>query len=181
MSKKSSSKLFPNNDVENKALTDTTVDADVDLSIIRRKRIRINKDDNKIIELNISDLNIPSRLKKAYHKLTDYIDEVYNKISDIDDQNLSDEDEDRLIEALAEIDKKMCEQVDYIFDYPVSEACADGGSMWDPIEGEFRYEHIISTLLELYENNLSSEFTKMRNKVNDKLKDHRQAVSKYHK
>ena len=39
---------------------------DVDLSVTKKKKIRINGDNNKIIELNTSDLNILERLSKQY-------------------------------------------------------------------------------------------------------------------
>lgn len=181
MSKKSTSKLFPSKEeVETKETP--AVDVDLNISAIRKKRVRINGDDNKIIELNISDINIMNRLEVAYDKLNKMLDEVYKEAKTPEDpDNLSDEETEEMQKTLSEIDMRMREQVDYIFDYPVSEKCVDGGSMWDPIEGEFRYEHVISALLSLYENNLSSEFSKMKSRVDNKLQDHKKAVSKYHR
>ena len=37
--------------------------------------------------------------------------------------------------------------------------------MYDPVGGEFRFEHIIEVLLNLYANNLTSEFSKMQERV----------------
>lgn len=181
MAKKSTSKLFPSTeDVEKKETP--IVDVDLDISAIRKKRVRVNNDNDRIIELNISDLNIMNRLEVAYDKLNKMMDEVYKEVKTPENpDDMSDDETAEIQKALAEIDKRMREQVDYIFDYPVSEACLYGGSMWDPIEGEFRYEHIITALLGLYENNLNSEFEKMKSRVDGKLQDHKKAVSKYHR
>ena len=179
MAKKSASKLFPDEE-EKKLVEEPIVDVDVDLSAIRKKRIRINGDNSKILELNISDMNITNRLRTAYNKLIEMITEVREALPD-DMDDLSEEDNDKITEALNEIDNRMREQVDYIFNAPVSEKCADDGSMWDPYDGSFRFEHIIEALVGLYENNLSSEFSKMKSNVNAQLQEHRKAVSKYHK
>jgi hypothetical protein len=76
----------------------------------------------------------------------------------------------------------MQEQLDYIFNAPVSSVvCDEGCYLWDPVDGSLRYEIIIETLAGLYETNLDAEFEKMKTKMNSKLQDHKKAVSKYHK
>jgi hypothetical protein len=72
-------------------------------------------------------------------------------------------------DTIEELGKKMRENVDYIFNANVSEMCASDGSMSDPINGAFRFEHIIDTISKLYENNLNAEFEKMRSRVNRKV------------
>ena len=175
MAKKTASKLFQE---EVKQQEEPIVDIDLDLSKIRKKRIRINEDNSKILELNISDVGIANRLRVAYDKLNKLMDEVTATIPDSEEEI---EDENKIIDALNTIDAEMRVQIDFIFNAPVSEVCGSDGSMWDPIDGSFRYEHIIETLATLYENNLSTEFAKMKSKVDTKLQDHRKAVSKYHK
>ena len=177
--KKATSKLFPDEEVR-ETVEEPIVDVDVDLSAIRKKRIRINGDNSKILDLNISDMNVATRLQVAYNKLNDMINEVREAIPDAPSE-MTEEEQNKVLETLHDIDLRMREQVDYVFMAPVSEMCADDGSMWDPYEGVFRYEHIIEALLPLYENNLSSEFAKMRSNVDAQLQDHRKAVSKYHK
>ena len=66
---------------------------------------------------------------------------------------------------LTEIDTQMRDAIDYIFQSNVSEVCGSEGSMYDPIDGVFRYEHIIETLAKLYETNLDSEFKKMQDRL----------------
>lgn len=151
---------------------------DIDLSVIKRKRFRINGDSNKILELNTSDLQISSRLATAYNHLLAYMDEVGDTLSNLPDEEAITEEQEELIRnELSAIDAKMKEEVDYIFDAPVSAVCCDGGSMYDPFEGMFRFEHIIEALAKLYETNISSEFSKMRKRVNMKTSKY---TKKYH-
>ena len=42
---------------------------DLDLSVIRKKRFRVDGDNNRILELNTSDVGIVSRLNEVYPKL----------------------------------------------------------------------------------------------------------------
>ena len=135
---------------------------DISLSVVRKKRFRIDGDDSRIIELNTSDLNILARLKEAYPKLVALAEGAFKNLPEVDgtaeDYNFAtDEATATLVTTLTEADKKMRELIDYIFDSNVSELCAPSGSMYDPINGAFRFEHIISTLSALYEADISSE------------------------
>ena len=137
---------------------------DIDLGEIKRKKFRINGDSNKILELNTSDVNIVSRLTKVYPKLQKLAEEAVT----FSEEELNDNTEEglaRFATKLETIDTKMSNLIDELFDANVSEMCKDGGSMYDPFSGMFRFEHIISTLSKLYENNFNSEFSKMRQRV----------------
>lgn len=152
---------------------------DIDLSAIKKKRFRINGDSNKILELNTSDLSISSRLSAAYERLTKCMDEVAGVLADVPDdaEELTEAQEKAVEEQLRSIDAKMRKELDYIFDAPVSDVCADGGSMYDPFEGQFRFEHIIDALSRLYETNLNREFGMMKRRVNTKTSKY---TKKYH-
>lgn len=138
---------------------------DINISGIQRKRYRINGDDSKILELNPADFNITVRMNEAYPKLV----ECQSKISEL--SGLPEDEEDTLenlskfTNKLAELNTKMCELIDYIFDSNVSELCCDGGSMYDMIDGYMRYEVIIDNLVKLYENNLNQETKKIQKRV----------------
>lgn len=143
---------------------------DIDLSVIRKKRFRINGDKSKILELNTSDLSIATRLDVAYKELNQLMDEVGDVLKDIpDDEEISDEKSSAISSTLDKLDKEMRAKVDYIFDSNVSEICAPFGSMWDPINGAFRFEHIIDVITKLYETNINAEFGKMRARVNRRV------------
>ena len=143
---------------------------DISLSAVRKKRFRIDGDDSRIIELNTSDLNILARLKEAYPKLVALAEGAFKNLPEVDgtaeDYNFAtDEATATLVTTLTEADKKMRELIDYIFDSNVSELCAPSGSMYDPINGAFRFEHIISTLSALYEADISSEMGTIARRV----------------
>ena len=152
---------------------------DIDLSAIKKKRFRINGDSSKILELNTSDLSISSRLSAAYERLTKYMDEVGKLLAELpgESEELTDEQENLVEKQLQDIDAKMRKEMDYIFDAPVSAVCADSGSMYDPFEGQFRFEHIIEALARLYETNLDREFSKMKRRVADRTSKY---TKKYH-
>lgn len=152
---------------------------DIDLSIIQKKRFRINGDNNKILELNTSDLNILSRLTDAYERLQKYMEEVGKVLSSLPDDGdeLTEASEKAISKQLNDIDQNMKKEVDYIFNAPVSAICSDGGSMYDPFDGAFRYEHIIEAILRLYERNLDKEFNKMKKRVSTKTSKY---TKKYH-
>ena len=137
---------------------------DIDLSIIKKKKFRINGDNTKILELNVSDMGIVSRLDEAYPKLS----ALQDKVANLDDIVEGLEDQEILsttAKKLTEIDAEMRELLDFIFQSNVSEVCGADGSMYDLIEGTFRYEHIISALSRLYETNLDSEVSKIKARI----------------
>lgn len=137
---------------------------DVDLSIVKKKKFRINGDNSKILELNVSDMGIVSRLDESYAKLMELQDKVAN-LAEINEEANDREILSSTAKKLNEIDGEMRKLIDFIFQSNVSEICGSEGSMYDPIEGTFRYEHIISTLTKLYENNLNKEFAKMKQNI----------------
>lgn len=157
--------------VEEPKVEEPIVDYDLDMSATRRKRIRVNGDFNKMIELNLSDMFIGKRLQEEYQKLKTYMEEVVQLSKDPDN---SDESLLALSDQLTDIDKKMRECIDTIFDYPVCEVIAPDGSMYDPFNGTFRYEYILNALTSYYESNLNSEYKKLKANVN-------KATSKYTK
>lgn len=139
-------------------------DGDIDLSVTRKKRFRIDGDNNRYLELNTSDMNIITRLNNLYPKLQKLSQDAAVKQLDKDETD----DEKviaRISNALVKIDVQMRQILDEIFDSNVSEMCAPNGSMFDPFNGEFRFEHIIDVISKLYKNNLNNEFKKMSAKM----------------
>lgn len=126
---------------------------DISLEIAPKTKFRINGDDNKIIELNISDTGIVSRMEDGYNRLTDCM----TRIADVD---LESED---FASQLEDINTEMCAVIDYIFDSNVSFIC--DGNLYDPYGGEFNFEHIIEALLKLYSDNMELEYKKIKARV----------------
>lgn len=143
---------------------------DLDLSITQKKKIRFDKDDSRIVELNTSDMSLIQRVSVAYPKLQ----ELQNKASKLTEGLNVETDESESVvmgeittmaERLSAVDAEMRELLDYMFDAPVSKAAAPSGSMYDPFNGNFRYEHIINAVMKQYEDNLQSEFGKMERQI----------------
>ena len=132
---------------------------DIDLSVTRKKRFRIDGDDNRVIELNTSDMTILNRLDEADRQLRELANKANFELADVEDENRD------IVKELLATDKQMREIIDYLFDAPVSDVCAPDGSMYDPFNGKYRFEHIMEALFVQYENNIAEEIKKMRKNV----------------
>lgn len=151
---------------------------DVDLGFVEKRKFRIGGDYNRILELNVSDMNIYSRFTKAYPQLQELSDDATKKVSSISVETDDDEALKQVSDILEEIDNKMRDLVDYIFDTNASEVCAPSGNMFDPVNGSFRFEHIISTLSKLYLTGFEDEVEKFKKKT---AKYTNKYTKKYHK
>jgi len=145
--------LFANNQNTNDVI-------DISLDSSKRKRFRIDKDDNRIIELDTTDLNIVDRFQKKYNELVTLIEESFRDLSKSEDPDFG-----NVGESIANVDAKMRQIMDEIFNSNISEICAPYGSMLDPINGKFRFEYIFETLIPLYENDINSELRKLNTRV----------------
>ena len=155
-----------------KLIANTNQDVvDINLSEIQSKRFRIDGDDDRILTLNTTDLGILSRLKEAYPKLISFTQDAVSKLPEelpeIDENEsiLEAPAVESIISVLKEIDANMRKQIDYIFNSNVSDVCAPDGSMFDPINGKFRYEHIIDKLSNLYSDDISNGMNKISTRV----------------
>ena len=143
---------------------------DLDLSVTKKKKFRFDKDDNRIVEINTSDMSLMQRVSVAYPKLQELQNKAATLTEGLDVENTKSEsatidDITTMAERLSAVDTEMRELLDYMFDAPVSEAAAPSGSMYDPFNGSFRYEHIITVVMKQYEDNLQSEFGKMEKQL----------------
>ena len=142
---------------------------DISLSSIRKKRFRIDGDDSRILELDVTDLSIVGRLQTMYNKLLNVVDTAFKDIPEepdnIDEIGINDNYVTDVIKSMENIDKEIRTIMDDIFDSNVSDICAPSGSMLDPINGKFRFEHIFDCLIPLYEKEITSEMTKFNARV----------------
>lgn len=138
------------------ALTDNEKNQVIDLNIngIEKTKFRINGRNDLILELNLSDMGIATRLQEGYERLQEQL----KALSDLPD------DAD-MIPELNKIDAAMRNELDYIFDSNVSEVCGKGGTMYDVKDGEFRFESILNSLTKLYADNLNEEYKKMKKRI----------------
>ena len=137
-----------------------------DISLSNKKSFRIDGDNNRMIYLDTSDMNIAVRLEETYPEIqklaveaTDRMGGV-KKITEDDLSGLGD-----MTAILKDIDRQMREKLDYIFASEISDVCEPTGNLFDVVGGEFRFERIIEALATLYANNISAEFKKMQDRV----------------
>ena len=139
---------------------------DLDLSVTKKKKFRFDHDDTRIIELNTSDMGIIGRISEAYPKLTALQDKASKMMEGLHDDDAYLEDDLKLIGArLSEGDNEMRQIIDEIFSADVSAKAAPDGSMYDPFDGTYRFEHIITLLMSQYEKNLQDEYAKIEHQV----------------
>lgn len=126
---------------------------------VEKQKIRIDGDDNRIIELDTSDMSVLKRLQDIYPRLN----ELGMKGFDIDDaeDEASPEAMEKIVTALKSIDKEMREIIDYIFDSPIADVCVPTGALYNMHNGEFQFERILDVLFGLYADNIQAEFGKM--------------------
>lgn len=136
---------------------------DINLDFGAKQKFRINNDSSRILELDTSDLSVLVRLQEYYPKLQ----ELEQEVVDLTKEDIGDDDSAaiKMGKGLARVDKRMREYIDKIFDANVSQTCAPSGSMYDPINGQLRYEHIISLISGLYEKNLAQETKKLKARI----------------
>lgn len=136
------------------------------ISLSAKRAFSIDGDLNRIIHLDTSDMNILVRLEETYPEIQKLAVEAGDRI--IASKDVEDEDKSPLTdmsEILKDIDKKMREKLNYIFASDIADICEPTGNMYDPVGGEFRFEHIIDVLTTLYANNITAEFKKMQERV----------------
>lgn len=159
-------KVVEQKDIE---VPEQTFDGVIDLTSTRKKKFHVNRGSGDFgdLELNTSDMSIITRLEQLYPKLQKLSQDA--AIKKLDAENEEDEKTiTKISNALIKIDTEMRKLIDEIFDSNVSEICVPSGTMIDPFNGEFRFEHIIDQISKLYSDNVNAEFKKMSEKMKKK-------------
>jgi len=149
----------------------------LDLSSTKKKKVRVNGDENSVFYINTSDFGIYGRMNDGVKKLYELFVGMKTKINDVaNSEDVDEEDENstevfdgKLIDVMKDTDAEMRSIIDCIFDAPVSDICAPDGYMFDVFEGQLRFEYVISAIAKLYETNLNAEFYKLKSRLNQKL------------
>ena len=139
--------------------------SNISLGSLNKKRFTIDGDENRILELNTSDLSVISRVDEFDKAVTEEFEKF---VEEQDKFTGEDFDFKRLGELLTEIDKFIREKLDWLYDAKISETLAPFGTMLDPINGDFRFQIINDILVGLYD----KQFTKELKVRNDKIRQH---------
>lgn len=145
-----------------------TTTKNINLDISEKSRYTINGNADKFIELNPADMGLIARLGDCVPKLNELAVQ-YEELLMHDDSGDINAEMQKFSETFKKIDAEMRSIINYLFDYDVCSVCANGGSMLDLQNGEYRFSVIISTLLTLYEDVITEETTKLANKMKKHL------------
>lgn len=118
------------------------------------KEYSINGDESKILRINTTDMNILSRISKAEKELKK-IAESCNNVT-----------EDKAIEMLSELDTKVREQIDYIFDGKVSDIIFGNINCISAAGGKPIFENFLDAVLPVIKEDISAEQENLNKKVN---------------
>lgn len=143
-------------EIKDKQLMNEDV-VDIEFKELQRKKFRLDRDNNRVIELNTSDFSVISRLEEIYPKMLKFVDEAQTKIA---------ESPDGVMDMLLDINGKMKELLNYAFDSDIADKACPDGTLFDLINGKFRFEYIMEKLIDLYDKNFSNEFELMQKRVN---------------
>lgn len=129
---------------------------------LRKKSFAIDGDENRVIYLDPSDMGIINRI------------DVFGKQIDTIIEKLKDVPADQLGSRIVEVDVEMREAIDKIFDYEVCAVCVPSGTMFDVVDGKFKFEIVVQGLSNVYTNTISTEMKK----INDRISSHTQKYIK---
>lgn len=133
---------------------------DIQFTIDNRKQFRINGDDKRIIELDISDFGILNRLRESYPRLQEL--GVKGFEFDEDDENIK---LGEFMDSLNAINDEMISIIDYIFDSKVAKICANDKPLYNMVAGKFVFEIILDALFNLYSDNIRTELGQMSQRM----------------
>lgn len=133
---------------------------DIDLSATEKRTFRINGDNNRLVKLNPSDVSVITRVEEASKKYDKCIEDLQALA---EHPSETEEDLYDLGKKFKDIDNRMRDLLDYIFQSNVSDVCVPegSGSMYDPVNGKYRYEYVLEALLQFYTSNIQNEYKKM--------------------
>lgn len=114
-------------------------------------------------------MSIMSRIKPAMERINK-VKSHWENLQDIDPDNISEEEMDKLQSALESSETEMRDAIDYLFNTNVCEVCLGNASAFTPVNGKLKYDIIITTLSSLYEKTIKTEMGKFDvGKVNKRV------------
>lgn len=152
-----------NDDIEIKKDNDVI---DIEFKEIQKKKFRLDRDDNRIIELNTSDIGVIGRLEEIYPKMLKFVHEAQDRYTVKIEGSSEEFVEDINVSGTIDyINTEMKKLLNWAFDSDIADKACSSGTLYDPINGKFRFEYIMEKLIGLYGNNLRTEFAKMQRRI----------------
>lgn len=144
---------------------------DLDLSVTKKRKIRFDGDNDRVVEVDIADMGILSRIKEIYPKLEELQEKSAHLMDDLEleEDEMSVEDTlssiSKMSVRLDEIDLEMRNLIDELFKAPVSKAAVPSGTMYDMHDGSFTFAHVIATVMSRYTDNITKEYKRLDNQI----------------
>ena len=143
----------------------------INLNISTRKRFTIDGDLNRVIELDVNDLNLVTRLSDSIKQM-DELKVEWEKLEKMADEPTEDESDTALLRTVDDfsnqftlIEKRMREIIDFIFDSAgLCDTVLGASSIFSPVNGKYKYEQIIDVLTGLYESTIEKEAKKVNSR-----------------
>ena len=132
----------------------------------KKKRFSVGGDVNNVVELDTSDLGVANRLSRSMKDFKD-IENKWNALNESADTIINTDDLDAAMTStedfsnqFEELEKQVRKIIDEVFDSDVADKCLGNSSAFSPVNGYFKYEHIITALLNCYEQQIKDEAPK---------------------
>lgn len=119
------------------------------------KEFMINDDPNRVIRFNPTDFSIVDR----FHTAANEVDALIAGL-----------DMEKDVSAIMKLDEKVKEQIDYIFNQPVSQIVFGNQSALTPVKGRLLCERFLETVLPVIKENIKEEKKKSAERVGKYVK-----------
>ena len=149
----------------------------INLNLSTKKKFTLDGDPNRVIELDISDINIIDRATTAFRNIeklqADWESLPIPKNPNNEDDGETLNDTVSTIEdfntQFAEIENKLKQELNYMFDSDIAGTIFEANSPFSMVNGKFKFQQVVDVLMSLYENQIQSDVKKLnRQKVVNK-------------
>ena len=147
--------------------------SNINLNISTRKKFTIDGDATRIIELDVHDLALVTRLSDSIKRM-DALTAEWEKLGKIvETSSVEDIEDDIAVDAIVKeaedfsaqfnkVENEMRDIIEFIFDCDGMCATILGNSsIFSPVNGKYKYEQIIDVLTGLYEDSIEKEAKKI--------------------
>lgn len=135
----------------------------------QKQTIQLNGNPEKVIELDLGDSNIITRLSEGADKIENLVKERQNLHELLANGNDSTESNAKYYQDLAvkfkELENNMREIINEIFEYDVCTPFLGTSSVFSIKNGEFAFEKIINSLMGLYEDSIRKESNNLKQRL----------------
>lgn len=135
----------------------------INFNIDTRESFTIDGDENRVIKLDIHDTNVVTRLTDALAMMRE-TQSSWTHLNDLtkSGENMSEEEINQFSQEYKDIENKMREHIDYAFDCPgMCDTILGTTSIFSSVNGVLKYEQIIDSIVNVYEDSIKKETEKL--------------------